>query len=117
MLVMNSKGLDKLLAGEFILGAEGSIAAGPVGRTASAKAQRVSGLSLCDCFSPFLETLSCFLQGDNRGLATSHRHPPHRISGGRTTLTVTDGTIHASLPQTHVARRRYASLVDVRYAQ
>jgi lipid-binding SYLF domain-containing protein len=40
MLVMNSKGLDKLLAGEFILGAEGSIAAGPVGRTASAQTDR-----------------------------------------------------------------------------
>ena len=36
MLVMNSRGVDKLLSAEFTLGAEGSIAAGPVGRTASA---------------------------------------------------------------------------------
>jgi lipid-binding SYLF domain-containing protein len=36
MLVMNSRGVDKLLAAEFTFGAEGSIAAGPVGRTASA---------------------------------------------------------------------------------
>jgi lipid-binding SYLF domain-containing protein len=37
MLVMNSRGVDKLLSAEFTLGAEGSIAAGPVGRTASAQ--------------------------------------------------------------------------------
>jgi lipid-binding SYLF domain-containing protein len=36
MLVMNSRGVDKLLSAEFTLGAEGSIAAGPVGRTAAA---------------------------------------------------------------------------------
>jgi hypothetical protein len=47
-------------------------------------------------------TPSCFFQGDNGSLATSHRRPPHRISGGRTTLTVIDAIIHASLPQTHL---------------
>jgi hypothetical protein len=51
--------------------------------------------------SPFLEAASCFFQGDNRGPATSHRRPPYGISGGRTTLTVIGGPIHASLPQTH----------------
>jgi lipid-binding SYLF domain-containing protein len=37
MLVMNARGIDKLLASKFTLGAEGSVAAGPVGRTATAQ--------------------------------------------------------------------------------
>jgi lipid-binding SYLF domain-containing protein len=36
MLVMNEKGMQSLLASKFKLGAEGSVAAGPVGREASA---------------------------------------------------------------------------------
>jgi lipid-binding SYLF domain-containing protein len=37
MLVMSQRGADKLLASKFTLGAEGSVAAGPVGRTATAQ--------------------------------------------------------------------------------
>ena len=37
MLVMNARGKEKLLASKFTLGAEGSVAAGPVGRTATAQ--------------------------------------------------------------------------------
>jgi lipid-binding SYLF domain-containing protein len=37
MLVMNHRGAEKLLADKFTLGAEGSVAAGPVGRTATAQ--------------------------------------------------------------------------------
>ena len=37
MLVMNQGGRNKLLASKFTLGAEGSVAAGPVGRTATAQ--------------------------------------------------------------------------------
>lgn len=37
MLVMNQGGADKLLSSKFTLGAEGSVAAGPVGRTAAAQ--------------------------------------------------------------------------------
>ena len=37
MLVMSARGADKLLSGKFNLGAEGSVAAGPVGRTATAQ--------------------------------------------------------------------------------
>lgn len=37
MLVMNQGGEEKLLASKFTLGAEGSVAAGPVGRTATAQ--------------------------------------------------------------------------------
>lgn len=37
LLVMNRRGADKLLASKFTLGAEGSVAAGPVGRTATAQ--------------------------------------------------------------------------------
>ncbi len=37
MLVMNESGVDKLLGSKFTLGAEGSVAAGPVGRTATAQ--------------------------------------------------------------------------------
>ena len=36
-LVMNERGADKLLSSKFTLGAEGSVAAGPVGRTATAQ--------------------------------------------------------------------------------
>jgi SH3 domain-containing YSC84-like protein 1 len=37
MLVMNERGADKLLSIKFTLGTEGSVAAGPVGRTATAQ--------------------------------------------------------------------------------
>ena len=37
MLVMSGRGSDKLLQSKFTLGAEGSVAAGPVGRTATAQ--------------------------------------------------------------------------------
>ena len=37
MLVMSERGADKLLASKFTLGAEASVAAGPVGRTATAQ--------------------------------------------------------------------------------
>jgi len=37
MLVMNRGGEDKLLASKFTLGGEGSVAAGPIGRTATAQ--------------------------------------------------------------------------------
>jgi SH3 domain-containing YSC84-like protein 1 len=37
MLVMNERGADRLLSSKFTLGAEGSVAAGPVGRTATAQ--------------------------------------------------------------------------------
>jgi lipid-binding SYLF domain-containing protein len=37
MLVMSERGADKLLSSKFTLGAEGSVVAGPVGRTATAQ--------------------------------------------------------------------------------
>ena len=37
LLVMNARGADKLLSSKFTLGGEGEVAAGPVGRTASAE--------------------------------------------------------------------------------
>ncbi|MEP6961643.1 MAG: lipid-binding SYLF domain-containing protein [Acidobacteriota bacterium] len=37
LLVMNEKGAQKLMASQFTLGAEGEVAAGPVGRNASAQ--------------------------------------------------------------------------------
>lgn len=37
MLVMSERGADKLLSSKFTTGAEGSVAAGPVGRTATAQ--------------------------------------------------------------------------------
>ena len=37
MLVMNERGADKLLSSQFTLGGEGSVAAGPVGRKATAQ--------------------------------------------------------------------------------
>src|SRR5215831_19316113 len=37
MLVMNERGADRLLSSKFTLGAEGEVAAGPVGRSATAQ--------------------------------------------------------------------------------
>ncbi len=37
LLVMNARGADRLLSSKFTLGAEGTVAAGPVGRTATAE--------------------------------------------------------------------------------
>ena len=37
MLVMNNHGMDRLFSSQFTLGAEGEVAAGPVGRTATAE--------------------------------------------------------------------------------
>src|ERR1700686_3309115 len=37
MLVMNERGAQRLMQSEFTLGGEGEVAAGPVGRTASAQ--------------------------------------------------------------------------------
>lgn len=37
MLIMNERGADKLLSSQFTLGAEASVAAGPVGRTTAAQ--------------------------------------------------------------------------------
>jgi len=37
MLIMNERGAEKLLADKFTLGAEASVAAGPIGRTATAQ--------------------------------------------------------------------------------
>jgi lipid-binding SYLF domain-containing protein len=37
MLVMNERGMDRLLSDKFTLGADASVAAGPVGRTAAAE--------------------------------------------------------------------------------
>jgi lipid-binding SYLF domain-containing protein len=37
MLVMNKKGMDRLLSSKFTLGGDATVAAGPIGRTASAK--------------------------------------------------------------------------------
>jgi len=37
MLVMNKKGMDRLLSNQFTLGGDASVAAGPVGRTTTAK--------------------------------------------------------------------------------
>ena len=37
MLVMNERGADRLLSSKFTLGAEGDVAAGPVGRSATAQ--------------------------------------------------------------------------------
>jgi len=37
LLVMNAKGADRLLSSKFTLGAEGAVAAGPVGRSATAQ--------------------------------------------------------------------------------
>jgi lipid-binding SYLF domain-containing protein len=37
MLVMNNRGVDRLLSSKFTLGGDASVAAGPIGRTATAQ--------------------------------------------------------------------------------
>jgi SH3 domain-containing YSC84-like protein 1 len=46
MLVMSERGADKLLSSKFTLGAEGSVAAGPVGRTATAQTDAQMGADI-----------------------------------------------------------------------
>jgi SH3 domain-containing YSC84-like protein 1 len=46
MLVMSEHGADKLLTSKFTLGAEGSVAAGPVGRTATAQTDAQMGADI-----------------------------------------------------------------------
>ena len=43
---MSEKGADKLLSSKFTLGAEGSVAAGPVGRTATAQTDAQMGADI-----------------------------------------------------------------------
>ena len=46
MLVMSERGADKLLASQFTIGAEASVAAGPVGRTATAQTDAQIGADI-----------------------------------------------------------------------
>jgi lipid-binding SYLF domain-containing protein len=46
MLVMNKRGMDKLLESKFTIGADASAAAGPVGRTASASTDAQMGAEI-----------------------------------------------------------------------
>ena len=46
LLVMNKDGVDNLLSSEFKLGGEGSVAAGPVGRTAQAATDATMGAKI-----------------------------------------------------------------------
>src|SRR6185437_11889499 len=60
MLVMSQDGAEKLLSSKFTLGAKGSVAAGPVGRSATAQTDlqmhatffRGRGLAVCSLASP-----------------------------------------------------------------
>jgi lipid-binding SYLF domain-containing protein len=49
MLVMNERGVNKLLSSKFTLGAEGSVAAGPVGRTPKCTPRSSRGRGLRGC--------------------------------------------------------------------
>lgn len=46
LLVMNSRGMEKLLESKFTLGVEGSVAAGPVGRTSTAQTDAQMGAEI-----------------------------------------------------------------------
>lgn len=46
MLIMNEKGINDLLVDKFEIGGEGSVAAGPVGRTAAASTSATLGASI-----------------------------------------------------------------------
>jgi SH3 domain-containing YSC84-like protein 1 len=94
MLVMSERGSDKLLSSQFTLGAEGSVAAGPVGRTATAQTDaqmhadilswsRTQGLfaGLALEGATLRQDLddNATLYGkklENRDIVTKHVHPP-----------------------------------------
>lgn len=94
MLVMNQGGMNKLLESKFTLGAEGSVAAGPVGRTATAQTDAqlhaeilswsrtqglfagvaLSGATLRQDLDDNAEIYG--VKVDNREILTSGRHAP-----------------------------------------
>jgi SH3 domain-containing YSC84-like protein 1 len=95
MLVMNDEGEGKLLSSRFTLGAEGSIAAGPVGRTATAQTDAqlhaeilswsrsqglFAGIALEGATLRQDQDDNAQLYGgrklDNREIVTQHVHPP-----------------------------------------
>lgn len=95
MLVMNDEGEGKLLSSKFTLGAEGSIAAGPVGRTATAQtdaqlhAEILSWSRSQGLFAGIALEGATLRQDlddnaelyggrkiDNREIVTQHVHPP-----------------------------------------
>ena len=95
MLVMNDEGEGKLLSSKFTLGAEGSVAAGPVGRTATAQtdaqlhAEILSWSRSQGLFAGIALEGATLRQDlddnaelyggrklDNREIVTQHVHPP-----------------------------------------
>jgi lipid-binding SYLF domain-containing protein len=94
MLVMNARGADKLLSSKFTLGAEGSVAAGPVGRTATAQTDAQMHAEILSWSRSQGLFAGISLQGatlrqdlddnaklygkklDNRSIVTSGRHAP-----------------------------------------
>ena len=77
MLVMNERGADKLLSSKFTLGAEGSVAAGPVGRTATAQT---------DAADARRNSLLVALAGPVRRPRTGRRHATSGSGRQRQTL-------------------------------
>ncbi|MGO9776469.1 MAG: lipid-binding SYLF domain-containing protein [Terracidiphilus sp.] len=100
MLVMNDEGESRLLSSKFTLGAEGSIAAGPVGRTATAQTDAQLHAEILSWSRSQGLFAGVALEGatlrqdlddnaelyggrklDNREIITQHVHPPK--SAGR----------------------------------
>lgn len=95
MLVMNQRGEDKLLSSEFTLGAEGEVAAGPVGRTTAAQTDALMSAEILSWSRAKGVFAGISLQGatlrqdldenrelygrklDNREIVTSHMAAPH----------------------------------------
>jgi lipid-binding SYLF domain-containing protein len=94
LLVMNERGADKLLESKFTLGAEGSVAAGPVGRTATAQTDAQMHADILSWSRSQGLFAGVALEGatlrqdlddnaaiygkriENRQIVTSHRHIP-----------------------------------------
>jgi len=95
MLVMNERGADKLLASKFTLGGEGSVAAGPVGRTVTAQTDAQMGADILSWSRSQGLFAGVALEGatlredlddnaalygkkiENREIVTSGMRPPH----------------------------------------
>jgi lipid-binding SYLF domain-containing protein len=117
MLVMNDEGEGRLLSSKFTLGAEGSIAAGPVGRTATAQtdaqlhAEILSWSRSQGLFAGIALEGATLRQDlddnaelyggrklDNREIVTQHVHPPK--SATRLLVLLNKHSRHEHVPTT-----------------
>jgi len=105
MLVMNERGAEKLLESKFTLGAEGSIAAGPVGRTATAQTDaQMHADILLNGFFQYLEIARTYVSSANDLHASDSGR--HGVPNGRLpTADVPEAVAPNARPAIHSCHR------------